>query len=168
MTEEYFNHFLKELKISKQFSSYIQLGNSVLVENRFVDDFECKDEETAERLTEHLRNLERVRFNTGLLASYCQLGHLTKEEYFKLKSMIHDDEEKGIIPLVSIVEHFNGVEFLRENETNYLLPIASIEAMCIFINYVAIHGTVPDVSVNNWWEREEFKEYLNYVKKENP
>jgi len=168
MSEEYFNHFLKEIRVSKQFSSYIQLGNSVLVENRFVDDFECKDEETAERLTEHLRKLEHMRFNTGMLASYCQLNHLTDDEYHKLKSIIYNDEEKGIMPLVSIVEHFNGVEFLRENETNYLLPIASIEAMCIFINYVAVHGTVPDVTVNNWWEREEFKEYLNYVKTENP
>lgn len=78
--------------------------------------------------------------------------------------MSDDDNKKGVIPIVSIVELFNGVEFLKENETNYLLPIASIEAMCIFINYVVIHGTVPDVSVNNWWEREEFKEYLSYGK----
>ena len=164
MSEEYFNHFLKEIRVSKQFSSYMQLGNSVLFEGNPFDEFECKDEETAERLTEHLRKLERRSFNIGLLASTCQLNHLTDEEYFKLKSIIYNDEEKGIIPLVSIVEHFNGVEFLRENETNYLLPIASIEAMCIFINYVAVHGTVPDVSVNNWWEQEEFKEYLSYGK----
>lgn len=168
MSEEYFNHFLKEIRVSKQFSSYMQLGNSVLLEGKPIDEFECKDEETAERLTEHLRKLERMRFNTGMLATTCQLNHLTDEEYHKLRSIIYKDEEKGIMPLVSIVEHFNGVEFLRENETNYLLPIASIEAMCIFINYVAIHGTVPDVSVNNWWEREEFKEYLNYDKTENP
>ena len=105
-----------------------------------------------------------------MLATTCQLNHLSDDEYHKLKSIIYNDEEKGIgiMPIVSIVEHFNGVEFLRENETNYLLPIASIEAMCIFINYVAIHGTAPDVNVNNWWEREEFKEYLNYVKTENP
>ena len=168
MSEEYFNHFLKEIRVSKQFSSYMQLDNSVLFEGKPIDEFECKDEETAERLTEHLRKLERRSFNIGLLASTCQLNHLTDDEYHKLKSIIYNDEEKGIIPLVSIVEHFNGVEFLRENETNYLLPIASIEAMCIFINYVAIHGTVPDVSVNNWWEKKEFKEYLSYDKTENP
>ena len=151
MSEKYFNHFLKEIRVSRQFSCYMQLGNSVLFEGKPIDEFECKDEETAERLTEHLRKLERRSLNNEMLATTCQLNHLSDDEYHKLKSIIYNDEEKGIgiMPIVSIVEHFNGVEFLRENETNYLLPIASIEAMCIFINYVAIHGTAPDDNVNN-------------------
>lgn len=65
--------------------------------------------------------------------------------------------------IVSIVKKDN-YKLLRENKTNYLLPIWDIEAMCILCNYIAKNGTVPDVNVYEWWKKEEFQEYLSYLK----
>jgi len=65
--------------------------------------------------------------------------------------------------IISIVNK-NNFKFLRENKTNYLLPIGDIEAMCILFNYIAKNGTVPNVNTNGWWKKEEFQEYLSYLK----
>ena len=89
MSEEYFNFCLKEFEITKQFSAYMVLNNSVLFEGNPIDEWECKDNETAKRLAEHLKKLEHKSHNQGMLATACQLGQLTDDEYHKLKSIIY-------------------------------------------------------------------------------
>ena len=58
------------------------------------------------------------------------------------------------------VAHINGMKFLAERKTNYLLPVASVEAMCILLNYVYINKDIPNVDTVGWEKREEMQEYL--------
>lgn len=58
------------------------------------------------------------------------------------------------------VVHRNGMKFLAERKTNYLLPVASVEAMCILLNYVYINKDIPNVDTVGWEKREEMQEYL--------
>ena len=55
----------------------------------------------------------------------------------------------------------NGLHVLAERKTNYMLPCADLDAMCILLNYALRNQDVPDVGVMNWWEREEYQEYLD-------
>ena len=61
-----------------------------------------------------------------------------------------------------VVADLNGTEMLAETKNNYFLPIGSIEAMCILLNYVLRNGDIPNTDTQGWWEKEEFKEYLRH------
>lgn len=59
-----------------------------------------------------------------------------------------------------VVLHRNGMRFLGETKTNYVLPVANIEAMCILLNYVYVNGDIPNVDTLGWEKNEELQEYL--------
>ena len=61
-----------------------------------------------------------------------------------------------------VVADLYGTEMLGETKQGYFLPIASVEAMCILLNYVLRNNDIPNTDTNHWWEKEEFKEYLRH------
>ena len=59
-----------------------------------------------------------------------------------------------------VVVNRNGMKFLGETKTNYLLPFADIRAMCILLNYIYATGNIPNVDTYEWWKTEVMQEYL--------
>lgn len=58
-----------------------------------------------------------------------------------------------------VVVNHNGMKFLAETKTNYMLPIVDMEALCIMFNYLYRHGELPNVDTDGWWKKKEFQEY---------
>ena len=68
--------------------------------------------------------------------------------------------------LFAVAELSNGIKMLVETKTNYILPVASLKAVCILLNYAAQHNDVPEMEYHNWWEDEKFQKYYQFIKNE--
>lgn len=86
-------YFKRVVKVNNQFTSYSRLDNTVLYEDGNATEWECKDEETAEDLLQHLRKRERLELNFSTLASVLCSRDLTDGDYKECKKFIYTLEE---------------------------------------------------------------------------
>lgn len=83
----------------------------------------------------------------------------------RLEELYKENQELKKRPtenMFAVVEINDKLTVLGELKTNYILPFASLKSMCIILNYLSRNGDIPDVSVYEWWEKEEYQEYLVY------
>ena len=63
MSKEDVEYFKQLVDVNNQFSLYGIIDETVIYDGKIIDEWDCKDKETATRLLSHLRRLEKVRIN---------------------------------------------------------------------------------------------------------
>ena len=101
--------------------------------------------------------------------SYDEVIHIFKPEHPPYGRTIEEllKEKERTDDNIFIIAKLNERDVLGETKTNYILPIGSVKAMCILLNYVLGEGDLPKgIDTMGFENREELQKYVQYEKEE--
>lgn len=90
MSSETVEYFKQLVNVNNQLSLYDIIDETIIYDGKIIDEWTCKDKETATRLLSHLRRLEKEKINYSTLATVLRFNDLTDEEYKECKKYIHE------------------------------------------------------------------------------